>query len=126
MKKIRYTTCYICSKKIILKRNASIIRQTCHRTERGVKSPCEIKKNQQYQKKYREKLKKEESVKKAAGYVKPKSVSTTFHISTHKAVERIKRECLKCEEKFLAKGRFNWICDKCAIANNRLGRPNEY
>ncbi len=34
--------------------------------------------------------------------------------------KRIKRQCLKCDEPFLAVGRFNRICSKCGIGNRKI------
>ncbi len=31
-----------------------------------------------------------------------------------------KRICLKCGEKFLSKGRYNRICEKCGMTNERI------
>ena len=31
--------------------------------------------------------------------------------------ERIERKCLKCDEKFMAEGRFNRICPRCTVIN---------
>ncbi len=31
-----------------------------------------------------------------------------------------KRACLKCGQKFLSKGPYNRICDKCSVSNERV------
>ncbi len=39
---------------------------------------------------------------------------------TARAVLKKKRACLKCGQKFLSKGPYNRLCDKCSLSNERV------
>jgi hypothetical protein len=118
-KKIDNTKCVICGEKIDIKENPGRIRDTCSRIEvdgKSVKSICELIKAQRYQKKYRKKL--EERKKK--GYVETYVQSSFAEIEIPIIeVEKVKRNCLRCETEFMAEGRFNRICERCTRLNTQ-------
>ncbi len=39
---------------------------------------------------------------------------------TARSVLKKKRACLKCGQKFLSKGPYNRLCDKCSLSNERV------
>ncbi len=40
--------------------------------------------------------------------------------ATEIGLKKKKRTCLKCGDKFLSKGPYNRICDKCSLSNERV------
>ncbi len=73
----------------------------CLSTEKGVQTPCQIEHHRRNNEGDDMQAIKDFQVK----YLMPEEVK--------------KRECLRCNKKFKSKGKFNRICPKCAVANER-------
>ena len=64
-------------------------------------------------------------MKNVSDYIKTKTkkahLKDTDRNTCAPAIElRKKRACLKCGQKFLSKGPYNRICDKCSLTNERV------
>ena len=49
-----------------------------------------------------------------------KNMKLRYNASGRPRVKTIRRRCLKCDGVFMAEGRFNRICPKCADVNRHL------
>ena len=86
-----------------------------------VKSDCERKKDQRYQKKYRDAQKDEDKKKEKEVKVQNSfAESTTDHITVKQDNTKRKVLCLKCEKRFTGIGPYNRICPKCTVLNNQM------
>jgi hypothetical protein len=62
---------------------------------------------------YRAKQKRDRNGKPAPKKEKPVAESSTFHLAIYNSVEKIERHCLKCGNKFTARGKYIRRCERC-------------
>jgi len=52
--------------------------------------------------------------------IRPGGLFCAEHMKLARWQERVERQCLKCNEPFLATGRFNRTCPGCAATNDKV------